>query len=51
MLRRDGTSRDVEAVVRSDGPTSVAGYVSNIRDVTERKKFEALLAFRALHDR
>jgi diguanylate cyclase (GGDEF)-like protein len=28
----------------------VAGYVTNIRDVTERKKFEALLAFRALHD-
>ena len=28
----------------------MAGYVSNIRDVTERKKFEALLAFRALHD-
>jgi diguanylate cyclase (GGDEF)-like protein/PAS domain S-box-containing protein len=51
MLRRDGTSRDVEAVVsnQTDRP-SVAGYVSNIRDVTERKKFEALLAFRALHD-
>ena len=51
MLRRDGTTRDVEAVVsnQTDRP-SVAGYVSNIRDVTERKKFEALLAFRALHD-
>jgi len=51
MLRRDGTCRDVEAVVtnQTDRP-SVAGYVSNIRDVTERKKFEALLAFRALHD-
>ena len=51
MLRQDGTTRDVEAVVsnQTDRP-SVAGYVSNIRDVTERKKFEALLAFRALHD-
>jgi PAS domain S-box-containing protein len=51
MLRRDGTSRDVEAVVsnQTDRP-SVAGYVSNIRDITERKKFEALLAHRALHD-
>jgi diguanylate cyclase (GGDEF)-like protein/PAS domain S-box-containing protein len=51
MLRKDGTTRDVEAVVsnQTDRP-SVAGYVCNIRDVTERKKFEALLAFRALHD-
>jgi diguanylate cyclase (GGDEF)-like protein/PAS domain S-box-containing protein len=51
MLRRDGTTRDVEAVVSNQTDRdSVAGYVSNIRDVTERKKFEALLAFRALHD-
>ena len=51
MLRKDGTIRDVEAVVsnQTDRP-SVAGYVSNIRDITERKKFEALLAHRALHD-
>ena len=51
MLRRDGTTRDVEAVVsnQTDRP-SVAGYVSNIRDTTERKKFEALLAHRALDD-
>ena len=51
MVRRDGTTRDVEAVVcnQTDRP-SVAGYVSNIRDITERKKFEALLAHRALHD-
>ena len=51
MLRRDGTTRDVEAVVsnQTDRP-SVAGYVSNIRDTPERKKFEALLAHRALHD-
>ena len=31
------------------GPRS-AGYVANIRDITERKEFEALLAHRALHD-
>ena len=50
-MRRDGTTRDVEAVVSNQTDrASVAGYVSNIRDVTERKKFEALLAFRALHD-
>jgi diguanylate cyclase (GGDEF)-like protein/PAS domain S-box-containing protein len=47
----NGRWRDVEAVVtnQSDRP-SVAGYVANIRDITERKEFEALLAHRALHD-
>jgi diguanylate cyclase (GGDEF)-like protein/PAS domain S-box-containing protein len=51
MVRKDGTARDVEAVVSNqvDRP-SVAGYVANVRDITERKKFEALLAHRALHD-
>jgi diguanylate cyclase (GGDEF)-like protein/PAS domain S-box-containing protein len=48
---RDGTWRDVEAVVSNqlDRP-SVAGYVANVRDITERKEFEALLAHRAVHD-
>ena len=51
MVRRDGTFRDVEAVVSNQTDRlSVGGYVSNIRDITERKKFEALLAHRALHD-
>ena len=51
MVRRDGTARDVEAVVSNQTHRpSVAGYVANIRDITERKKFEALLAHRALHD-
>ncbi|HEX3981596.1 MAG TPA: EAL domain-containing protein [Acidimicrobiales bacterium] len=51
MVRHDGTWRDVEAVVSNqlDRP-SVAGYVANIRDITERKEFEALLAHRAVHD-
>ena len=51
MERRDGTWCDVEAVVtdQRDRP-SVGGYVANIRDITERKEFEALLAHRALHD-
>jgi len=51
MLRKDGTECDVEAVVtdQTDRP-SVAGYVANVRDVTDRKRFEALLAHRALHD-
>jgi diguanylate cyclase (GGDEF)-like protein/PAS domain S-box-containing protein len=51
MARSNGTWRDVEAVVTNqlDRP-SVAGYVANVRDITERKEFEALLAHRALHD-
>ena len=51
MLRRDGSSCELEAVVTNqlDRP-SVAGYVANIRDITERKEFEALLAHRAVHD-
>jgi diguanylate cyclase (GGDEF)-like protein/PAS domain S-box-containing protein len=51
MARHDGTWRDVEAVVSNqlDRP-SVAGYVANVRDITERKEFEALLAHRAVHD-
>ena len=41
----------MEAVVtdQRDRP-AVAGYVANVRDITERKEFEALLAHRALHD-
>jgi diguanylate cyclase (GGDEF)-like protein/PAS domain S-box-containing protein len=51
MLRSDGTTRYVEAVIANqlDRP-SVAGYVTNVRDITERKKFEELLSHRALHD-
>jgi diguanylate cyclase (GGDEF)-like protein/PAS domain S-box-containing protein len=51
MQRKDGTWCDVEAVVANqlDRP-SVAGYVAHVRDITERKEFEALLAHRALHD-
>jgi diguanylate cyclase (GGDEF)-like protein/PAS domain S-box-containing protein len=51
MLCHGGGWRDVEAVVsnQTDRP-SVNGYVVNIRDITERKEFEALLAHRALHD-
>ncbi len=51
MERHDGTWCDVEAVVSNqmDRP-SVSGYVADIRDITERKEFEALLAHRALHD-
>ena len=51
MVRRDGTWCDVEAVVTNqvDRP-SIAGYVAHLRDITERKEFEELLAHRALHD-
>jgi len=51
MVRRDGSRRDIEAVISNqlDRP-SVGGYVTNVRDITERKKFEELLSYRALHD-
>ena len=51
MSRTDGSWCELEAVLSNqlDRP-SVAGYVANIRDITERKEFEALLAHRALHD-
>jgi diguanylate cyclase (GGDEF)-like protein/PAS domain S-box-containing protein len=51
MQRADGCWRDVEAVVTDlRDRASVGGYVANIRDITERKEFEAILAHRALHD-
>ncbi|MGD0881280.1 MAG: EAL domain-containing protein [Acidimicrobiales bacterium] len=51
MIREDGTPRDVEAVVSNQiERQAVGGYVANVRDVTERKKFEDLLSHRALHD-
>ncbi len=51
MARTDGTWCELEAVVSNQlHRPSVAGYVANIRDITERKEFEALLAHRALHD-
>ncbi len=51
MGRKDGSWCEVEAVVTNqlDRP-SIAGYVAHLRDITERKEFEALLAHRALHD-
>ncbi len=51
MGHQDGTWRDVEAVISDLRKTpSVGGYVANLRDMTERKEAEALLAHRALHD-
>jgi diguanylate cyclase (GGDEF)-like protein/PAS domain S-box-containing protein len=51
MEKLDGTFRNVEAVItdQRDRP-SIGGYVANVRDITERKEFEALLAHQALHD-
>ncbi|HEY5109600.1 MAG TPA: EAL domain-containing protein [Acidimicrobiales bacterium] len=51
MGTKSGVTRYVEAVISNqlDRP-SVGGYVANLRDVTERKKFEELLSHRALHD-
>ena len=47
----DGTWRAVEAVLTDlrDRP-SVGGFVANLRDITERKEAEDLLAHRAVHD-
>lgn len=51
MERKDGSYCDVEAVVADQRErVSVGGYVATVRDITERKEFEALLAHRALHD-
>jgi diguanylate cyclase (GGDEF)-like protein/PAS domain S-box-containing protein len=51
MAHADGSWRDAEAVVTnlSDEP-SVAGFVANLRDISERKEAEALLVHQALHD-
>jgi diguanylate cyclase (GGDEF)-like protein/PAS domain S-box-containing protein len=51
MQKKDGTYRNVEAVItdQRDRP-SIGGYVANVRDITERKEFEALLSHQALHD-
>jgi len=51
LRHADGTWRHVEVVVTNlcQEPT-VAGYVCNIRDITERKNAEALLVYQALHD-
>ncbi len=51
MLHSDGTSRYAEAVLSDlrDRP-SVAGFVANLRDTTERKEAEEQLAHQALHD-
>ena len=47
----DGIWRTVEAVLTDlrDRP-SVGGFVANLRDITERKEAEELLAHRAVHD-
>jgi diguanylate cyclase (GGDEF)-like protein/PAS domain S-box-containing protein len=51
MRKKDGTFRNVEAVITDQrGRPSIGGYVANVRDITERKEFEALLAHQALHD-
>jgi diguanylate cyclase (GGDEF)-like protein/PAS domain S-box-containing protein len=51
MSHVDGSWRSVEATVSDlrDRP-AVAGYVANLRDVTERSQAEEALAHQALHD-
>jgi diguanylate cyclase (GGDEF)-like protein/PAS domain S-box-containing protein len=51
MAHTDSSWRYVEAVVSDlrDRP-SVAGYVANVRDISERKEAENRLAHQALHD-
>ena len=51
MQKKDGTFRNVEAVITDQRERpSIEGFVANVRDVTERKEFEALLEHQALHD-
>jgi len=51
LVHTDGTWRHVEAVVTDlRHRPSVGGYVANLRDITERKAAESLLAHQALHD-
>jgi diguanylate cyclase (GGDEF)-like protein/PAS domain S-box-containing protein len=51
MEHRDGTWRHVEAVVTDmRSRSAVGGYVVNVRDITERKEAEEMLAHQALHD-
>ncbi|MHB1582429.1 MAG: putative bifunctional diguanylate cyclase/phosphodiesterase [Acidimicrobiales bacterium] len=51
VAHRDGGWRHAEAIVvdRRDHP-AVGGFVANLRDITERKEAETLLAHQALHD-
>jgi diguanylate cyclase (GGDEF)-like protein/PAS domain S-box-containing protein len=51
MQKKDGSYRNVEAVITDQRHRpSIEGFVANVRDVTERQEFEALLAHQALHD-
>jgi diguanylate cyclase (GGDEF)-like protein/PAS domain S-box-containing protein len=51
MEMEGGMYRHVEALVTDlRDRRSVGGFVCNIRDISERKAFEAILAHRALHD-
>jgi diguanylate cyclase (GGDEF)-like protein/PAS domain S-box-containing protein len=51
MRHANGGWRHVEAVVKDlRDRRAVNGYVANVRDITERKEAEALLAHQALHD-
>ncbi len=51
MMHADGTWRSAEAILSDlrDRP-SVGGFVANLRDITERKEAEELLAHQAVHD-
>jgi len=51
LAHADGSWRHVEVVITNlCQEPSVAGYVANIRDISERKQAEALLVHQALHD-
>ncbi len=51
IQHREGSWRHAEAVVTDmRDRSSVGGYVINVRDITERKEAEEMLAHQALHD-
>ncbi len=51
LAHRDGTWREVEAVITDlRGTPSVDGFVANLRDITDRKAAESVIAYQAVHD-
>ena len=51
MIHSDGSWRHAEAVLTYESELpAVGGYVANLRDITDRKEAESLVAYQAMHD-